>query len=285
MTLRGDMSRTLIRPERLAGSPSLLNAYNALNIREIIRHCRINLSVDTTNHPSKHTCLLVYIVKGNALYPSILVYKDTGGQGMRERAITSPRTALILLLLRAYGALSAPQLAEHLGIPTRQVHGYLAYLRRRGLVQSNSYTFSLTSYGQAYVNKYYNHLQYVVRERYGLNLAKLGSSKLNLAKRALAYIEGNYDVTGCESIVRFLVEFRVKTGRKYWWAGEGSHIEELAERLGVSSSEIGRCLRKLEAGGVLYLTLDKRRGVVKIRLGRQLDFLFDTGEDAFAPPG
>ena len=199
---------------------------------------------------------------------------------MRERAISSPRTALILLLLRAHGALSAPQLSQHLGIAARQVHGYLAYLRRRGLVQSNSYTFSLTPYGQTYVNKYYNHLQYIVRERYGLNLAKLGSSKLNLAKRALAYIEANYDITGCEDLVRFLVEFRVRTGRRYWWAGEGSHIEELAERLGLSSSDIGRCLRRLEAEGLLYLTLDRRRGVVKIRLGRQLDFLFEASQDA-----
>ncbi len=203
---------------------------------------------------------------------------------MKERAVTSPRTALILLLLSTH-ELSAPQLSEYLGIPARRVHGYLAYLRRRGLVKSNSYTFSLTEIGQAYVKKYYNHLQYIVRTRYGLNLAKLGSRRLNLAKRIVHYVEANYDVAGCEELVRFLVEFRLKTGRKYWWAGEGSHIEELADRLGISSNDVGLCLRKLEAEGVLYLTLDKRRGVVKIRLGRQLDFLFEAGDDASPAPG
>lgn len=192
--------------------------------------------------------------------------------------MTSPRTALILLLLYARGALSAPQLAEHLGIPARQVHAYLAYLRRRGLVASNSYTFSLTEHGVGYVAKYKDHLEHVAR-RYRLNLAKPGSTKLNLAKRAFDYIAANYNINECESVVRFLVEFRAKTERKYWWAGEGSHVEELAERLGLSVSDVGRCLRRLEAEGVVFMTVDKRRGVVKIRLSRQLDFLFEAGEN------
>ncbi len=191
---------------------------------------------------------------------------------MRERAITSPRTALILLLLYTNGALSAPQLAEYLDMPPRQIHGYLAFLRRRGLVENNSYTFSLTLAGQRYIDKYYNHLQYVVHSY----------SKLNLAKRIVDYIETSYDVEGCISIVRFLVEFRLRSQRKYWWPGEGSHIDELAERLGLSSSTISSCLRRLEAQGVIYLTLDKRRGVVKVRLGRQLDSLFEAANDTTA---
>ncbi len=113
-------------------------------------------------------------------------------------------------------------------------------------------------------------------------MAKLGKTKLNLAKRVVDYIEANYDVAGCIDIVRFLVEFRIRSQRKYWWPGEGSHIDELAERLDLSSSTVSSCLRRLEAQGVIYLTLDKRRGVVKVRLGRQLDFLFEAGDDA--PP-
>ena len=202
---------------------------------------------------------------------------------MRERAVTSPRTALILLLLYSNGALSAPQLAEYLGIPSRQVHGYLAYLKRRGLVRSNSYTYSLTQAGEQYVNKYYNHLHYILRSYMRLNLAKLSKTKLNLAKRVVDYIGANYDVAGCIDIVRFLVEFRIRSQRKYWWPGESSHIDELAERLGLSSSTVGMCLRRLEAQGVVYLTFDKRRGVVKVRLGRQLDFLFEAGDDAPPP--
>ncbi len=200
---------------------------------------------------------------------------------MKERAITSPRTALILLIIHNYGALSTPQLAEYLGIPPKHIHGYLKYLRSKGLIRSNSYTYLLTELGEKYVEKYYNHLQYIMRSYYRLNLTKLNQNKLNSTKRIIDYIKDNYDIRDCNGIVRFLVEFRQKTGRKYWWAGEGSHIEELAERLRISSNDVSRCLRLLEAKGVIYLTLDKRRGVVKLRLSRQLDFLFETGNDTF----
>jgi len=201
---------------------------------------------------------------------------------MKERAITSPRTALILLLIRTHGALSSVQLSEYLGIQPRQVHAYLSYLCRKGIIKSNSYTYSLTEYGEEYVNKYYNHLQYIVRKLYRLNLAKLGSSWLNLAKDIVDWIERHYDIRDCVDIVWFLVEFRLKTGRKYWWPGEAGHIEELADRLGISSNDVGACLRKLESQGVIYMTLDKRRGVVKVRLGRQLDFLFDARDNTFS---
>ena len=54
------------------------------------------------------------------------------------------------------------------------------------------------------------------------------------------------------------------------------YIEELAEKLSISSSKVSSCLRKLEAQGVIFMTLDRRRGVVKIRLSRQLDHLFQA---------
>jgi len=195
---------------------------------------------------------------------------------MRERAIRSPRTALILLLIRAQGSMSSIQLADHLGIPAREVHAYLAFLRRKGLITSNSYTFSLTRLGEEYVNKYNNHLKYVVRSHFRLNLAKLSLTRLNQAKQIVDSIVRLYDVGDCDDIVRFLVEFRLKTNRKYWWPGETSHIEELAEKLSISSSKVSSCLRKLEAQGVIFMTLDRRRGVVKIRLSRQLDHLFQA---------
>ena len=194
---------------------------------------------------------------------------------MRERAVVSPRTALILLLLRGR-ALSAPQLAEYLGIPSRQVHAYLAFLRRRGLVASNSYTYSLTSRGVEYVNKYRGHLEHVVRSRFRLNLAKLGSTKLNSAKRIVEEIAGQYDLGDCVNIVGFLVEFRLRVGRKWWWPSQPDIVSELAELTRSSTTSVRECLARLESQGVLYLRKDGQRGVWKVRLSRQFDPLFEA---------
>ena len=195
----------------------------------------------------------------------------------RERAITSPVSALLLLILGSEGELSAPQIAARLRIDVKAVHAYLAYFVSRGLVARSSYTFALTPRGEAYVKKHERHLQEVARSHHqSLKLSKLISTYLKKSKVIVEEVKRLYDLSGCEDVVVFLVEFRLRTGRKYWWPARGSHVEELAERLGVSSSVIGECLRRLESQGVIFMVYDGRRGVVKIRLGRQLDPLFEA---------
>ena len=193
----------------------------------------------------------------------------------RERALVSPVSALILLLLRSEGALSSVQLARRLGLTTRQVLAYLHYFRRAGLVEKGSYVWMLTQAGREYTEKYGRHLQEIAQTfAQGINLSKVASSSIKSAKDIVEVIERQYDLGDCKGIVEFLVEFRLRTGRKYWWPGEGSHLEELSRELGISSSRAGWCLRKLEAQGIIYMAFDSRRQVVKVRLGRQFDRLF-----------
>ena len=80
-----------------------------------------------------------------------------------------------------------------------------------------------------------------------------------------------------KAILEFLFSFSISRDRKYWWPEDGLNLPEalafkLSKILGISISsiDIGKALRELEAAGIIFITYDERRKVPKIRISKSL---------------
>ena len=206
------------------------------------------------------------------------------GYSMGRRAIRSWVSSLLLLLLHVEGPLSSVQLGRRLGLESSRILPYLHYWRKYGLVYKNGYLWGLTDKGHRYVLKYFSHLQSVYLDnRKNIKLHKLTSTNIKLHKLISSTILSTCKCDNCRVVVEFLVDFRLRTGRRYWWPPQGDLATALWEEIsssskwqGVTITDISNCLRELEAAGIIYITMDKRRGVPKIRINRTFDYLFES---------
>ena len=212
-------------------------------------------------------------------------------------SLRSQLSILLLLILRESPAPSH-YIAYHLGEDPRKVSTYLSRLRRHGLVARDEYgLWYLTDMGRMYVSKLEETL---VNSRAAVNKALSALSNLlerqhksaeiqqkSMQSRHLSALEtvkkrveellGREMTAIEEALIEYLYDFSRKTGRKYWWPPEPIPLdlalsEELRRSSGIDAgpSEVREALRELEARGVLYMTVDRRRQVAKVRISRQI---------------
>lgn len=191
------------------------------------------------------------------------------------RPVRSPRTALILLLLRE-APRTARELAEYLGLWPSEVHAYLHALRRRGVVEHDDGVWFLTDYGNDYLDNIRNHVNVILRSsEYGINNNKQELTTINFIPKLEARIKewAGDAYNDCQDVVSLFLKLRER----------GTYVElpreraletlwELAQELGISSIDTGKlqeCIQDLRARGVLYVY--QRGGLVKIRLNRRLE--------------
>lgn len=197
------------------------------------------------------------------------------------RPIRSPRTALIIILLRE-APRTAKEIAEYLGIWPSEVHAYLHALRRRGIANHKDGVWFLTEYGNEYYERLKNHINMILQGSvYRINKNKQESRTINL----IPYIESRIKkwagevYNDCKDVVELFLKLRERS--TYVELPRDRAVEtlwELSRELGISSIDTGKlssCIQDLRARGILFVY--QRGGVVKIRLNRRLE------EQAVAP--
>ncbi len=222
----------------------------------------------------------------------------------RPRGRFSSRTTFLLLLLLHEKPADTATLGYFLDMPVKHVLAYLSYLKRNGYVVRKGVFWQLTNSGIAYlsilediVKKYStianeflskeihkkfirnsqeihkkivsnNELESVIRYFSNENNRRLMSIISNIENRLQRQLnEIEY------SIISFIIEKTSRLKRKYLWPPEpGLTIDVwLSEETGYNPTEIAGALSQLESAGIIYLTKDTRRGVIKIRLDRSLE--------------
>jgi Mn-dependent DtxR family transcriptional regulator len=194
---------------------------------------------------------------------------------VRSRAVKSPWSAALLLLLRDSGPQSSVQLAGELGMNPSEVDAYLYYFKSKGLVTRDCAVWKLTTRGTEYVDKHRMHLEHIV-SAFRIKLAKVSESRLKLAKEALlerirSWAGDVYD--DCRDVIDLVLYWSENRGTYIELLGDpGGQLAELLEETGISSNASPfralECLRALRARGVLYVY--QRNGVAKVRLNKHL---------------
>lgn len=187
-----------------------------------------------------------------------------------RRLITSPRTALLLLLLLERPRTSV-ELARELGLSASEVNAYLHYYRRKGLLEKQGGLWSLTKTGEGYVKSFASYFYFILESVYGIKMHK-EESKLYSEARILEKAREWAGSSDCLEIVRFLAHYTLERGRTYFEAGSRGLAEALAEALEdwsgsgyVSPFRVAECLEELERKGVVYIYKSR-----KVRLHRRL---------------
>ena len=233
--------------------------------------------------------------------------------GRPRFSFRSPLTYILLILLR-----SRP-LPTHIIAYTLQERGnyvasYLSYLKKRGLVWQDNYSYwHISDLGLQLLFLYENTISNIKEieetlEKYRTFItAKIIKKNARIMQEKFVKMQEkakfsntsnitNYSFTERTSfekflekvekrmgrdlsetehaIVKYLWDYSLVTGRKYWWP-PSRHLDlatALAEELRISSiSSISEALRLLESKGIIYITYDKRKGIPKIRIDRSLE--------------
>ena len=179
-----------------------------------------------------------------------------------KKVVTSPYTALILLLLRER-PLTSVEIAEASGLQPSAANAYLHYYKRRGLVAKREGLWELTDKGKAYVDMHIDYFKRLV-SRFGIKIHKDESRMIKDRRQILLdQIEewaGPEVSSKCWTLIEFLVHLRLDRGLRYFEATNGSLEDSLAQLLEewsgssyVSPFQVRECLQDLRARGVVYI--------------------------------
>ena len=208
------------------------------------------------------------------------------------------RLSLLLLLLLREAPAPSHYIAYYLEESPRKISRYLSHLRRLGLVERDEYgIWYTTQKGRELVERYMESLNELTATVSRLSEHIRVTTKIQGNTRKYEEIQGNTSLFSQrtvlekaeqllgrrltpleEALINYLYDFAAKTGRKYWWPPEPAPLghallEELRRSSGSidsSPGDVEAALRSLEARGVVYITYDRRRGVAKIRLSKQV---------------
>jgi len=193
-----------------------------------------------------------------------------------KKTITSPVTARIFLLLLERPR-STTELAEELGLKSKEVWGYLHYYYRKGWVTRNSFLWALTEQGRRVAEKYREHFEWLIKLFSGLYkdsqffyeskdfercLKRTNSFRpepklihehslmynriLERVHRRFKRFLGREPLAEELCVLRYLTDFYIETGSEYWYPPEWLPGDSLASALARVLSSSGYCSASVE---------------------------------------